>query len=96
MKIIDAHCHVYPTAIAAKAVNNIGKFYDINMYGLGTAEDLLETGSKAGITQYLIFSVATTPHQTKSINEFIAKTAAENPQMKGKSRSESIRRRLTR
>lgn len=47
MKIIDAHCHVYPTAIAAKAVNNIGHFYDINMYGAGTAEDLLKTGSNA-------------------------------------------------
>ena len=83
MKIIDAHCHVYPTAIAAKAVNNIGHFYDINMYGAGTAEDLLKTGSNAGVTQYLIFSVATTPRQTNSINEFIAQTMHENPQMKG-------------
>ena len=67
MKIIDAHCHVYPTAIAAKAVDNIGHFYDINMYGAGTAEDLLKTGSNAGVTQYLIFSVATTPRQINSI-----------------------------
>mgnify|MGYP000923617972 CR=1 FL=1 len=83
MKIIDAHCHVYPQAIAAKAVANIGSFYDVAMYGSGTAENLLASGINCGIAQYLIFSVATTPHQTKSINEFIAKVASENPQMKG-------------
>lgn len=84
MKIIDAHCHIYPPAIAAKAVNNIGKFYDIEMSRLGTLEDLLAVGEKAHISHYLIFSVATTPHQSKSINEFISRSVRENaPIMSG-------------
>lgn len=81
MKIIDAHCHIYPPTIASKAVANIGKFYDIQMSRLGTLEDLLAVGEKAHISHYLIFSVATTPHQSKSINEFIARTVSENTQI---------------
>ena len=74
IKIIDCHCHVYPDAISEKAVVNIGKFYEIEMSGGGTTEDLLACGKEAGISHFLIFSVATSPHQTTSINEFIART----------------------
>ena len=44
------------------------------MSGGGTIEDLLACGEEAGINHFLIFSVATSPHQTTSINEFIART----------------------
>ena len=76
IKIIDCHCHVYPEAISEKAVVNIGKFYEIEMSGGGTIEDLLTSGKEAGISQFLIFSVATAPRQTTSINEFIARTVS--------------------
>ena len=71
-KVIDAHCHIYPEKIAAKAVEGIGGFYDIKMGEKGVAADMLAKGEKAGIDRYLIFSVATKPAQVKSINEFIA------------------------
>ena len=77
-RIIDSHCHIYPTAIAEKAVRAVDRFYD----GLpktphdGTVATLLNTGSEAGITHYVVHSVATTPAQVASINRFIAESAA--------------------
>lgn len=72
--IIDSHCHVYPDKIASKAVEGIGKFYDLSMYYDGRCSTLIEYGSKIGVKHYVIFSVATTPHQVHSINSFIAET----------------------
>lgn len=73
-KIINAHCHIYPEKIADKAVEGIRKFYDLDMSLNGKVSDLIKDGSKVGVTHYLIHSVATTPKQVKSINEFIAET----------------------
>ena len=74
-EVIDAHCHIYPEKIAAKAVEGIGAFYDLTMSEKGMADDMLARGKSAGIDRYLIFSVATKPAQVKSINEFIARQA---------------------
>ncbi len=72
MEIIDAHAHIYPQKIAEKATAAIGTFYDINMeMPAGTAERLIEKGSAAGVTGYLVHSVATKASQVKSINDFI-------------------------
>lgn len=72
MEIIDAHAHIYPEKIAEKATDAIGKFYDIEMdMPAGTAEKLIEEGKSAGITRFVVHSVATTAHQVRSINEFI-------------------------
>lgn len=74
-QITDCHCHIYPEKIASKAVASIGEFYSLPMSNNGTLEGLLEAGAKAGITHYIVFSVATTPHQVHSINKFIADIA---------------------
>lgn len=79
-QIIDAHCHIYPDAIARKAAANTGKFYD----GLpatcdGTVQTLLQEGGKVGIEHFVVQSVATKPEQVKSINEFIAREVAAYP-----------------
>lgn len=70
--VIDAHCHIYPAKIAKPAVTSTGRFYDMTALGDGTVDSLLEIGQKAGIDRFVVQSVATTPHQIKSINEFIA------------------------
>ena len=80
-KIINAHCHIYPEKIANKAVLGIRDFYDLNMSLDGTVEGLLRDGGKVGVTHYLIHSVATTPKQVESINEFIAETVNEHPDL---------------
>lgn len=78
-QVIDCHCHIYPDKIAAKAAGNTGKFYDIPMRYDGRLSTMLEAGEAAGITRYLVFSVATTPAQTASINRYIADTVAAYP-----------------
>ena len=84
MEIIDAHAHVYPEKIAAKATDTIGIFYDIKMQmPKGTPEQLLISGSRAGISRYVVHSVATTAHQVRSINEFIKREVEAHPEFIG-------------
>lgn len=82
-KIIDCHCHIYPDKIAAKAVESIGKFYDLPMRYNGTASQMISESRKAGITGSVVFSVATTPHQVASINNFIADEVKKGPSLCG-------------
>ena len=79
-KIIDAHCHIYPDGIARKAVEAVDRFYD----GLpaehydGTVDTLVRSGREAGISRFIVHSVATTPGQVGHINAFIARAMAES------------------
>lgn len=73
--IIDAHCHIYPDAIAERAVAGIGNFYDMPLLYDGTESTLKKVHDEAGVTQGVIFSVATKPSQTAGINRFIAERA---------------------
>lgn len=75
--IIDAHCHVYPEKIAAKAVESTDHFYNTHAHGQGTVPDLLTVGGAAGCDGYVIQSVASTPHHVESINRFIATAISE-------------------
>lgn len=84
MEIIDAHAHIYPEKIAAKATETIGVFYDIKMdMPAGTAERLLINGKSAGISRFVVHSVATTAHQVRSINEFIKREVEAHPEFIG-------------
>ena len=84
MEIIDAHAHIYPEKIAQKATDTIGVFYDIKMeMPAGTPERLIEDGEHAGITRYVVHSVATTAHQVRSINQFIKNEMEKHPQFIG-------------
>jgi hypothetical protein len=77
--VIDSHCHIYPEKIAAKAVAGTDRFYDTVAACLGTPADLLEVNKVAGIDHSIVQSVATTPKQVRSINDFIAATVASAP-----------------
>lgn len=73
--IIDTHCHIFPHKIASKAVENIGKFYDLPMHGnSGELESLLESGRTNGVDGFIVNSSATARHQVEGINTFIADT----------------------
>ncbi len=82
-EIIDAHTHIFPEKISQKATDAIGNFYDMPMYCEGSAEKLLGECSKAGISRCLVCSTATTPHQVKSINDFIAGMCREHSEFLG-------------
>lgn len=78
MEIIDLHAHIYPDKIAEKATHGIWGFYNIKIDCTGTAEDLIKNGTEAGISRFLVQSVATVPHQVSSINQFIAQQCKEH------------------
>jgi predicted TIM-barrel fold metal-dependent hydrolase len=77
-KIIDSHCHIYPDKIAQKASDATGHFYDIPASLDGRISTLLEHGGAAGIDHFVVQSVATTPKQVSSINNFIAEAVAQS------------------
>lgn len=77
--IIDAHAHIYPEKIAERAVHGIERFYDMHVDYDGTVSGLLKAGGEAGVSRFLVQSVATVPEQVRSINNFIAKSVEEYP-----------------
>ncbi len=81
--ILDAHCHVYPDRVAAKAVDMTGAFYESAAAGTGVVPNLLEMGGRAGVDAYIIQSVASTPHHVSSINHFIAAEVAADSRLTG-------------
>jgi len=72
VKIIDSHVHIYPQKIAEKATAAIGSYYNIQMFGKGTVEDLIKNGNKINVNKYIVHSTATKVEQVESINNFIA------------------------
>lgn len=89
--IVDAHCHIYPPKIAARAVDSVGEFYHIPMLGVpaeagiipGTPEHLLAISEGTGITHHLVHSVAVKAQTVESINDFIAGECARHPNFIG-------------
>lgn len=76
MRIVDFHTHIYPEAIALKASRSIADFYEIDGGLKGTADILIERGSKAGIEKYVVLPVAIKAEHVRHINENILKEVA--------------------
>lgn len=76
---IDAHAHIFPDKIAAKAAAGIGRFYDIPTRHDGSLTQMLLEEDRAGVSRVVAHSVATTPTQVAHINEFIMAAHDENP-----------------
>ena len=79
IEVIDAHCHIYPEKIAARAVEGTDRFYGTCACLNGTASGILSVLEKGRVDRALVHSVATTPQQVQSINSFIAKEVALFP-----------------
>ena len=77
--IINAHAHIYPEKIAERAVNGIASFYNINVELDGTVSGLLADGENAGVSRFIVQSVATVPEQVQTINNFIAQSVSDYP-----------------
>ena len=69
MKIFDVHTHIYPDAIAERAVTALGKFYDFVPEGKGTYADMTEKCKESRVCGFLVFSVATNARQVHRVNE---------------------------
>ena len=70
--IFDSHVHIYPDAIAGKAVKALGEFYTFPVGGEGTYTDLTEAYRPLGLCGMLLFCVATNPKQVMRVNDSIA------------------------
>lgn len=82
-RIIDAHTHIFPTKIAAKASKSIGDFYGIDMNSDASVESLIALESKIGSEHVLVCSSALMPAQVETINDFIAANVKEHPEFIG-------------
>ncbi len=83
MNITDCHAHIYPAKIAEKATDGIGRFYNTAMRYVGSSENLLLSGKKAGVNKFWVHSAATTPQQVSVINTFIAEECKQHPEFVG-------------
>jgi predicted TIM-barrel fold metal-dependent hydrolase len=70
-KVFDIHTHVYPEAIAQKATESLGAFYDFHVNGIGTYDDLESQAAENNVVGYLLFSVATNARQVCKVNDAI-------------------------
>lgn len=71
-KIIDAHAHVYPEAIAEKASENLGMFYNFTVHGKGTYNDIEQKAIKENADGFFLLCVATNAKQVEKVNTTIA------------------------
>lgn len=78
LKVFDVHTHTYPEAIADRAVESLGRFYDFPVEGAGTYAHLSSQAAENGVRGYLLFSVATNAHQVEKVNDSIAALAEKS------------------
>lgn len=69
MKIIDVHNHVYPDAIAERALS--GTLESLEVMGDGKEAGLARAMDEAGISRSVCLAVANTPAQVESANDFV-------------------------
>ena len=67
MKIIDAHAHAFPDALAGRAIEQLEGLADWQAVGAGTVDDLLRSMDAAGIHASVICTIATKPDQVEAI-----------------------------
>ena len=73
MKLLDIHTHIYPAEIAQRATDSIRDFYRIGLDGKmnGSVDMLLDRGTAAGISQFVVLPVSIRPDRVREINDFV-------------------------
>lgn len=77
--IIDFHTHIYPDAIAGKAVDSIGSFYSLPMHMDGTLRGLIRAMDAAGVDKSVVCSAAVAADRVRAINRFIVSAVQACP-----------------
>ena len=72
MEYFDIHAHVFPVALAEKAVGWLESYYGYRWDGRGVTDDLIESMDDASVGRAVIFSSATKPTQVRDVNDFLA------------------------
>lgn len=75
-RIFDMHTHVYPSAIASKAVGALNHFYSFTADCDGTLEGLFQSAEEADIYGFALLGVATNPQQVEHVNQAVLRNTA--------------------
>ena len=76
-KVIDVHTHIWPSKLAPNAVEHVGTYYNYDMHGKGTIEDLTKSAKEAGIEKLIIHSSALKASQVETVNDATASHLSE-------------------
>lgn len=76
--IIDTHAHIFPEKIASKAVAGLEQQYGVSAFGEAIVPGLCTSMQTAGVDASVILSVATTPEQVTSINNWVSEISKTN------------------
>jgi len=81
--IIDAHAHIYPDNVAARAISTIVENGDgrVEHFTDGTLNGLLQSMENAAIDYSIVLPVATSPGQAGGIIQWIKSVAAAAPRI---------------
>lgn len=81
--IIDAHAHIFPDKIASKAIAGLEQQYGVNACGEATVPGIHTSMQAAYVDASVILSIATTPAQVESINNWVAEISTYAPHLIG-------------
>ena len=76
-KIFDIHTHIYPEAIAERAVDNLNHFYNFICEAKGTLPDIAASSKNANVLGCLLLGVATNLKQVDHVNQYLAKACKD-------------------
>ncbi len=83
MFAIDCHDHIYNPRIAARAVKNVGEFYDVGMNCHGTSDELIEMSKTSPIKKFVVNAVALSPKPVQKLNDYIAAECSKHKEFVG-------------
>lgn len=70
--LIDAHMHVYPDALAKKALARVAEYSPVPPASDGTLSGTLAMMDEQGVNKGLVLHVANSPRSQKKVNDFAA------------------------
>lgn len=76
--VVDAHVHLFPTRVAARASDNIVRFYGIPREGDGSAEGLLEACASFADVRFVICAAALGLSDPSAGNDHLLDLARED------------------
>lgn len=76
--LIDFHVHLFPDAIAEKALSHLADVCKSQYYTKGTYSDTLRNLKGWNVDVGVVMSIATNPHQQKKVNDFAASIQGEH------------------
>ena len=71
MKVIDFHAHIFPEAIAPKAVKHLEEYYKMHWSCTGVIDDIADSMNISGVEKCVIFSTPTKPQQVLNVNNSV-------------------------